>query len=135
MDKVCNWCLAAADVFLGHRDLRRGYEHGDGVYHHLHAHSTRETCWQVPLLTVHSSYSDTVHSPVPEAQIETEIQALYKKTIEDKKRTVFANFQINEELLDLALSKYSEKQQLSQAIIQMQIRQKQRVERARAEIF
>jgi len=81
--------------------------------------------------TVHRKYEA---SSVPDAQIDREIQTLYKKTIEEKKQAVFTEFEIDETLLDLALSKYAQKPALSQAIISMQYKQKAAVEAARKEI-
>jgi len=81
--------------------------------------------------TVHNAHAE---SPVSEGQLDKEIQALYKKTIEEKKKQVFQQFEIDETMLDLALSKYAQRPQLSQSIIQMQLRQKAAVEAARKEI-
>jgi hypothetical protein len=81
--------------------------------------------------TVYQKYEG---QDVLESIKEKEIQSLYKKTIEERKTSVFAKHQIDESLLDLGLLKFSNNPQLSQAIMKMQQKQKMEVDEARKRV-
>jgi len=66
--------------------------------------------------------------PNKEIMLETEIQAFYRTDIEEKKGKLFSKYNIDEELFDLALTKYSTSEKLSKKIEEFQLKQKRTVE-------
>jgi uncharacterized membrane-anchored protein len=69
-----------------------------------------------------------------QALVEAKIHERYKKAIEVKKSQIFTRYEIDESMLDLALSKYATDPSLGQEIQRMQMHQKVTVEAARKEI-